>query len=112
MACSAHVEKGDTVAVSVGVEQLGADGSWSIGITRGTVLQGLQTGKQTKPHVPSYSFNVQDNFEMVLWCWSFSGKLDIFPPGRAFQYFPSSSIQETQLFGVYFFYSTAPLCLQ
>ncbi|XP_027329435.1 putative methyltransferase NSUN6 [Abrus precatorius] len=42
MACSAHVEKGDTVAVSVAVEQQGADGGWSIGMTRGTVLQGSQ----------------------------------------------------------------------
>ena len=46
MACSAHVEKGDTVAVSVAVEQPGQDGGWGIGMTRGTVLQGLQTGKR------------------------------------------------------------------
>ncbi|TXG54536.1 hypothetical protein EZV62_019792 [Acer yangbiense] len=45
MACSAHVEKGDLVAVSVAVEQPGVDGGWATGITRGTVLQGLQTGK-------------------------------------------------------------------
>ncbi|KAK1569084.1 hypothetical protein Q3G72_032317 [Acer saccharum] len=43
MACSAHVEKGDLVAVSVAVEQPGVDGGWATGITRGTVLQGLQT---------------------------------------------------------------------
>ncbi|TKY57204.1 putative methyltransferase NSUN6 [Spatholobus suberectus] len=43
MACSAHVEKGDTVAVSVAVEQQGADGGWGIGMTRGTVLQGSET---------------------------------------------------------------------
>lgn len=45
MACSAHVEKGDTIAVSAAVEQPGRDGGWGIGITRGTVLQGLETGK-------------------------------------------------------------------
>lgn len=45
MACSAHVEKGDTVAVSVAVEkQQGPDGGWGIAMTRGTVLQGSQTG--------------------------------------------------------------------
>ncbi|KOM46454.1 hypothetical protein LR48_Vigan07g015800 [Vigna angularis] len=43
MACSAHVEKGDTVAVSVAVEQQGADGGWGIPMTRGTVLQGSET---------------------------------------------------------------------
>ncbi|CAN0913944.1 rRNA (cytosine-C(5))-methyltransferase NOP2C [Linum grandiflorum] len=43
LACSAHVEKGDTVAVSVGVEQLMADGGWATGMTRGMVLQGLET---------------------------------------------------------------------
>ncbi|PSS16403.1 Methyltransferase [Actinidia chinensis var. chinensis] len=43
LACSAHVEKGDTVAVSVAVEQLGQDGGWGIGMTREAVLQGLQT---------------------------------------------------------------------
>ncbi|CAK9325354.1 unnamed protein product [Citrullus colocynthis] len=43
MACSAHVEKGDAVAVSVAVEQPGVDGGWSLGITRGTVVQGLLT---------------------------------------------------------------------
>ncbi|KAJ8753432.1 hypothetical protein K2173_019831 [Erythroxylum novogranatense] len=42
MACSSHVEKGDVVAVSVAIEQRGADGAWSLGITRGTVLQGNQ----------------------------------------------------------------------
>lgn len=44
MACSAHVEKGDTVAVSVAVEKQGADGGWGIAMTRGTVLQGSETG--------------------------------------------------------------------
>lgn len=43
MACSAHVEKGDTVAVSVAVEKQGADGGWGIAMTRGTVLQGSET---------------------------------------------------------------------
>ncbi|XP_021898401.1 putative methyltransferase NSUN6 isoform X2 [Carica papaya] len=43
MACSAHVEKGDVVAVSVAVEQAGLNGGWSIGMTRGTVLQGSPT---------------------------------------------------------------------
>lgn len=48
MACSAHVEKGDLVAVSVGVEQRGSDGFWGVGITRGTVLQGSESGKKAK----------------------------------------------------------------
>lgn len=43
MACSAHVEKGDTVAVSAAIEQRNPNGGWAISITRGTVLQGLQT---------------------------------------------------------------------
>ncbi|KAL7187081.1 hypothetical protein ACSBR1_037201 [Camellia fascicularis] len=43
LACSAHVEKGDAVAVSVAVEQPGQDGGWGVGMTRGTILQGLQT---------------------------------------------------------------------
>ncbi|XP_043699231.1 rRNA (cytosine-C(5))-methyltransferase NOP2C isoform X2 [Telopea speciosissima] len=43
LACSAHVEKGDTVAVSVVVEQPSIDGRWGVGMTRGTVLQGLET---------------------------------------------------------------------
>ncbi|KAK4397733.1 rRNA (cytosine-C(5))-methyltransferase NOP2C [Sesamum angolense] len=43
LACSAHVEKGETVAVSVSVEQPGTDGGWGVGFTRGTVLQGSQT---------------------------------------------------------------------
>ncbi|XP_073065212.1 rRNA (cytosine-C(5))-methyltransferase NOP2C [Primulina eburnea] len=43
LACSAHVEKGDPVAVSVAVEQPGTDGGWGIGFTRGTVLEGSQT---------------------------------------------------------------------
>ncbi|KAI9114705.1 hypothetical protein K1719_014403 [Acacia pycnantha] len=42
VACSAHVETGDTVAVSVAVEQPGVSGGWGIGMTRGTVLQGSQ----------------------------------------------------------------------
>ncbi|KAL0307235.1 UNVERIFIED_CONTAM: rRNA (cytosine-C(5))-methyltransferase NOP2C, partial [Sesamum radiatum] len=49
LACSAHVEKGETVAVSVSVEQPGTDGGWGVGFTRGTVLQGSQTGKKTLP---------------------------------------------------------------
>lgn len=44
MACSAHVEKGDIVAVSVAVEQPVPDGGWAINMTRGTVLQGTKTG--------------------------------------------------------------------
>lgn len=44
MACSAHVEKGDTVAISVAIEQQGSDGGWSSGMTRGIVLQGSETG--------------------------------------------------------------------
>jgi hypothetical protein len=44
LACSAHVEKGDTVAVSVAIEQQGSDGGWSSGMTRGIVLQGSETG--------------------------------------------------------------------
>ncbi|KAA8526194.1 hypothetical protein F0562_008067 [Nyssa sinensis] len=43
LACSGHVEKGDVVAVSVAVEQPSPDGGWGVGITRGTVLQGVQT---------------------------------------------------------------------
>lgn len=46
LACSAHVEKGDTVSVSVAVERPGLDGGWSVGITRGIVLQGSESGKQ------------------------------------------------------------------
>lgn len=45
LACSSHVEKGDVVAVSVALEQPGLDGKWGFGITRGTVLQGIQSGK-------------------------------------------------------------------
>ncbi|KAG9448007.1 hypothetical protein H6P81_014135 [Aristolochia fimbriata] len=46
LACSAHVEKGDTVAVSVAVEQPSSEGGWNFGFTRGTVLQGLETDPQ------------------------------------------------------------------
>ncbi|XP_060187145.1 rRNA (cytosine-C(5))-methyltransferase NOP2C isoform X2 [Lycium barbarum] len=42
LACSAHVETGDAVAVSVAVEQSSPDGGWGVAITRGTVLQGSQ----------------------------------------------------------------------
>ncbi|KAM1016374.1 hypothetical protein PS2_045540 [Malus domestica] len=45
LGCTAHVEKGDIVAVSVAVEQPDADGGWVVGITRGTVLQGSETGE-------------------------------------------------------------------
>ncbi|KAH9311903.1 hypothetical protein KI387_026938, partial [Taxus chinensis] len=38
LACSAHVEKGDTVAVSVAVEHHDPIVGWAVGITRGTVL--------------------------------------------------------------------------
>ncbi|KAI3945432.1 hypothetical protein MKW92_021989 [Papaver armeniacum] len=47
LACSAHVEKGDTVAVSVAVEQP-VDGGWSVGITRGITLEGTQTDVLTQ----------------------------------------------------------------
>ncbi|KAJ4809504.1 S-adenosyl-L-methionine-dependent methyltransferases superfamily protein [Rhynchospora pubera] len=40
MACSAHVEKGDKVAVSVAIEKPTHTGGWTLGITRGTVLHG------------------------------------------------------------------------
>ncbi|KAF0900260.1 hypothetical protein E2562_029813 [Oryza meyeriana var. granulata] len=43
LACSSHVEKGDKVAVSVAIEQPAENGGWTVGITRGTVLQGLQS---------------------------------------------------------------------
>ncbi|XP_020268515.1 putative methyltransferase NSUN6 isoform X2 [Asparagus officinalis] len=46
LACSSHVEKGDVVAVSVAVEQPGPDGKWGFGITRGIVLQGIQSDPQ------------------------------------------------------------------
>ncbi|XP_066352073.1 rRNA (cytosine-C(5))-methyltransferase NOP2C-like [Miscanthus floridulus] len=43
LACSSHVEKGDKVAVSVAIEQPVKEDGWAVGITRGTVLQGLQS---------------------------------------------------------------------
>ncbi|KAF3793131.1 putative methyltransferase [Nymphaea thermarum] len=43
MACSSHVEKGDAVAVSVAVEQHIPGSGFGVGMTRGTVLQGLTT---------------------------------------------------------------------
>ncbi|XP_022898572.1 putative methyltransferase NSUN6 isoform X3 [Olea europaea var. sylvestris] len=43
LACSAHVEKGEVVAVSVAVEQPSSTGGWGVGFTRGTILQGSQT---------------------------------------------------------------------
>ncbi|XP_021769324.1 putative methyltransferase NSUN6 isoform X2 [Chenopodium quinoa] len=47
LACSAHVEKGDSVAVSVAIEQPEPDGKWGgTGITRGIVLQGSETDPQ------------------------------------------------------------------
>ncbi|XP_038981447.1 tRNA (cytosine(72)-C(5))-methyltransferase NSUN6 [Phoenix dactylifera] len=46
LACSSHVEKGDMVAVSVAVEQPLNDNGWGVGITRGTVLQGLLSDPQ------------------------------------------------------------------
>lgn len=49
LACSANVEKGDKVAVSVAIEQLSPDGGWGVGITRGIVLQGSKTGKLCPP---------------------------------------------------------------
>ncbi|KAJ4871761.1 NOL1/NOP2/sun family protein [Raphanus sativus] len=41
LACTAHVEKGDAVAVCVAMEQPGDEGDWSVNMTRGTTLQGL-----------------------------------------------------------------------
>ncbi|KNA09763.1 hypothetical protein SOVF_150590 [Spinacia oleracea] len=46
LACSAHVEEGDSVAVSVAIEQHVPGGKWGTGITRGIVLQGLETDPQ------------------------------------------------------------------
>ncbi|KAL9672828.1 hypothetical protein QQ045_029081 [Rhodiola kirilowii] len=46
LACSANVEKGDKVAVSVAIEQLGPDGGWGVGITRDIVLQGSEADPQ------------------------------------------------------------------
>lgn len=43
LACSSHVEKGDKIALSVAIEQPVEGGGWAVGITRGTVLQGLQS---------------------------------------------------------------------
>ncbi|KAL3633669.1 rRNA (cytosine-C(5))-methyltransferase nop2c [Castilleja foliolosa] len=43
LACSAHVEKGEQVAVSVALEQPRTDGGWGVGLTRGIVLQGSQS---------------------------------------------------------------------
>lgn len=46
LACTAHVEKGDAVAVCVAMEQPGdEEGDWSVNMTRGTTLQGLPSGK-------------------------------------------------------------------
>ncbi|KAH0905788.1 hypothetical protein HID58_037615 [Brassica napus] len=45
LACTAHVEKGDAVAVCVAMEQPGDEGDWSVNMTRGTTLQGLPSGK-------------------------------------------------------------------
>ncbi|KAJ9563516.1 hypothetical protein OSB04_008676 [Centaurea solstitialis] len=47
LACSAHVEEGDVVAVSVGVEQPGRDGGWGVGITHPHYLEraGLYIGQ-------------------------------------------------------------------
>ncbi|KAL7086508.1 hypothetical protein ACP275_13G006300 [Erythranthe tilingii] len=43
LACSAHVEKGEPVAVSVALERPGTEGGWGVGFTRGTTLQGSET---------------------------------------------------------------------
>ena len=48
LACSAHVEEGDVVVVSVVVEQSISEGKWGTSIIRGTVMQGLQTGKNSR----------------------------------------------------------------
>ncbi|KAH0851145.1 hypothetical protein HID58_094959 [Brassica napus] len=53
LACTAHVEKGDAVAVCVAMEQPGDDGDWSVNMTRGTTLQGLPSGKN---HNSSFFF--------------------------------------------------------
>ncbi|KAK3019915.1 hypothetical protein RJ639_003142 [Escallonia herrerae] len=49
LACSAHVEKGDVVAVSVAVEQAGLDGGWGTGITHPHFYErnGLYIGQGT-----------------------------------------------------------------
>ncbi|CAF2261295.1 BnaA08g28690D [Brassica napus] len=52
LACTAHVEKGDAVAVCVAMEQPGDEGDWSVNMTRGTTLQGLPSGKN--PNHPFY----------------------------------------------------------
>lgn len=38
-ACSAHVEEGDEVAVSVAIEQRDGNGGWAVGWTRGSILR-------------------------------------------------------------------------
>ncbi|XP_018472577.2 rRNA (cytosine-C(5))-methyltransferase NOP2C [Raphanus sativus] len=43
LACTAHVEKGDAVAVCVAMEQPNDEGDWSVNMTRGTTLQGQPT---------------------------------------------------------------------
>ena len=67
MACSAHVEKGDVVAISAAVEQPNPDGGWSVNMTRGTVLQGVPTGKgQYLCHyLVGYFLCLRMNFELV-----------------------------------------------
>lgn len=59
LACTAHVEKGDAVAVCVAMEQPGDEGDWSVNMTRGTTLQGLPSGKN---HNSSFCF-AQDRQE-------------------------------------------------
>ena len=46
LACSAHVEQGDEVAVSVAIEQP-IESGWGSGITRGTIMQGSDTGRNS-----------------------------------------------------------------
>ncbi|KAL0723824.1 hypothetical protein Bca4012_038423 [Brassica carinata] len=46
LACTAHVEIGDAVAVCVAMEQPGDEGDWSVNMTRGTTLQDPQKGER------------------------------------------------------------------
>lgn len=83
LACSAHVEKGEKVAVSVAVEQPGADGGWVVGLTRGTVLQGSETGmvKSPWPHplyLLSYSFLPTILCRLGFSVWICSNLLDFY----------------------------------
>ncbi|KAF9620389.1 hypothetical protein IFM89_011762 [Coptis chinensis] len=63
LACSAHVEIGDRVSVSVAVEQPGSENKWGVGITRGTILQGTLTGKKYNVALRTdIAFNMPDPY--------------------------------------------------